>query len=133
MPNLENANNESNRNKNNKDNSTRFFENSFINKTYHHVRSFGKDLSNLQKYQEAHHAYGDTTTNNSKPQQPQPKIVRVKSQIGTSAASQQSSQHRFLNAKASIGGGAGDYLGQTESHQNYGQQVPNKIMISKEH
>ena len=46
VPNMENANNESQRNPN-KDRPTRFFENSFINKTYHHVRSFGKDLSNL--------------------------------------------------------------------------------------
>ncbi len=28
------------------------YENSFINKTYHHVRSFGRDLSNIQSFQE---------------------------------------------------------------------------------
>ena len=53
-----------------KDRSTRFFENSFINKTYHHVRSFGKDLSNLQKFQDAHQAYGDITGNVGKVSQP---------------------------------------------------------------
>lgn len=56
------------------------YENSFINKTYHHVRSFGRDLSNIQSYQDSKQPYGEQTQNIS---HQQPKILRVKSQIGT--------------------------------------------------
>ena len=35
------------------------YENSFINKTYHHVRSFGRDLSNIQSFQDGKSAQQD--------------------------------------------------------------------------
>jgi len=57
------------------------------NKTYHQVRSFGKDLSNLQQqqqFQEAKLAYGEVESTKAIGLHQQPKILRVKSQIGTS-------------------------------------------------
>lgn len=37
-------------------NNNGLYENSFINKTYHHVRSFGRDLSNIQSFQDGKQA-----------------------------------------------------------------------------
>lgn len=53
------------RNNKERSNTNRFYENSFINKTYNNVRSFGKDLSNMQQYQEAKNVYGDGQENKS--------------------------------------------------------------------
>ena len=57
------------------------------------MRSFGKDLSNLQQqqqaqFQDARHAYGEAEGGKATggAAQQQPKILRVKSQIGTSQA-----------------------------------------------
>jgi hypothetical protein len=69
---------------------------SFSNKSYNNVRSFGKDLSNIQHYQEAKHAYGDMagSKHSAGPSHQPPKSLRVKSQIGSAAASQ--SKHKNL-------------------------------------
>lgn len=55
------------------------YENSFINKTYHHVRSFGRDLSNIQQYQDSKQVYGTDASVPGTSGPHQPKILRVKS------------------------------------------------------